>query len=146
MKLIEKKMNLFEVDSKYYFAHCISADVGINPKAMGLGIVVEFNKRFHMKSKVQQYAQTEQICVDDSILIDKVFNLITKSKYYGKPTYNTLITALENMKKQIINNQIKYIAIPKLGCGLDRLSWGKAREIIQKLFKDIDIEVLVCSL
>jgi len=146
MKLIEKKMNLFEVDDKYYFAHCISVDAGTNKKAMGLGIVVEFNKRFHMKSKIQQYAKTEQICVGDSILIDKVFNLITKSKYYGKPTYNTLIAALKNMKKQIINDRIKYLAIPKLGCGLDRLQYGRVREIIQDIFKDVDVEILVCSL
>lgn len=26
MTLIEKQMNLFDVDEKYYLAHCISAD------------------------------------------------------------------------------------------------------------------------
>jgi len=114
MELIEKKMNLFNVDNKYYFAHCISADAGTDNRAMNLGIVVEFNKRFHMKSKIKEYARTEQICIGDSILIDRVFNLITKSKYYGKPTYNTLINALKNMKNQIINNNIKYLSIPRL--------------------------------
>lgn len=29
MQLIEKKMNLFEVDDKYYFVHCISGDYAL---------------------------------------------------------------------------------------------------------------------
>lgn len=148
MKLIEKKMNLFEVDDKYYFTHCISADAGTNPKAMGLGIVIEFNKKFHMKSKIQSYVKDsgQNLKVGQCILIDKVANLITKSKYYGKPTYNTLKMSLEDLKDFVISENIQYLAMPKIGCGLDRLSWGKVREIIQDIFKDTDIEILVCSL
>ena len=26
---------------------------------------------------------------------------------------------------------IKYLAMPKIGCGLDRLQWGKVKEIIE---------------
>lgn len=81
MELIEKKMNLFSVDDKYYLAHCISADAGTDNRAMGLGVVVQFNKKFYMKSKIQNYAKSNDIKVGDSILINKVFNLITKSKY-----------------------------------------------------------------
>jgi hypothetical protein len=146
MKLIEKKVNLFEVEDKYYFAHCISADAGTDNRAMGLGIVLEFNKRFHMKSKIQQYAKTKQISVGDSILIDKVFNLITKSKYYGKPTYDTLTKSLINMKEICVQENIKYLAMPKIGCGLDKLSYSKVKEIIKDIFNDTDIEILVCYL
>lgn len=148
MKLIEKKMNLFEVDSKYYFAHCISADAGINPKAMGLGIVVEFNKKFHMKSKIQQYVKDsgQNLKVGQCVIIGKVVNLITKSKYYGKPTYNTLRMSLEDLKDFVISENIKYLAMPKLGCGLDRLQYGRVRSIIQDVFTGLDIEILVCYL
>lgn len=41
--------NLFSVSEDYYLAHCISADFG-----MGKGIVVEFNKKFDMKRKLQR--------------------------------------------------------------------------------------------
>lgn len=146
MELIEKKMNLFNVDNKYYLAHCISADSGIDNRAMGLGIVVEFNKKFHMKSKIQNYAKSNNIKVGDAILIDRVFNLITKSKYYGKPTYDTLRSSLESVKQQIINNDIKYLACPRLGCGLDRLQWGRVRSIIQDVFTGLNLEILVCRL
>ena len=44
----EDRKDLFKVPEDYYLAHCISADFG-----MGKGIVVEFNKRFDMKRKLQ---------------------------------------------------------------------------------------------
>ena len=44
----EEVRDLFSVPDDYYLAHCISADFG-----MGKGIVVEFNKRFDMKHKLQ---------------------------------------------------------------------------------------------
>ena len=44
----EESKDLFTVPGDYYLAHCISADFG-----MGKGIVVEFNKRFDMKRKLQ---------------------------------------------------------------------------------------------
>jgi hypothetical protein len=146
MKLIENKMNLFDLDNKYYLAHCISADAGIDNRAMGLGIVVQFNKIYHMKSKIKEYVKFNDIKVGDAILIDKVFNLITKSKYYGKPTYDTLKMSLENMRHQIINNKIHYLAMPKLGCGLDKLQYGRVRSIIQDVFTGLDLEILVCKL
>ena len=37
--------------------------------------------------------------------------------------------------------EIKYLGLPKIGCGLDRLQWGKVREIIKEEFKDLDIEI-----
>ena len=44
----EEVRDLFSVPEDYYLAHCISADFG-----MGKGIVVEFNKKFNMKYKLQ---------------------------------------------------------------------------------------------
>lgn len=146
MNLIEKKMNLFDVDDKYYFAHCISADVGTDNRAMGMGIVIEFNKRFNMKSKLQKLAKGQNYDYPQAILIDKVFNLITKAKYYGKPTYGTLNNALVDMRDTCIQENIKYLAICKLGCGLDKLKWDIVKINIEEIFKDTDIEILVCSL
>jgi len=79
-------------------------------------------------------------------LIDRTFNLITKSKYYGKPSYETMRTSLESMKDIIIENDIKYIGLPKIGSGLDRLVWVAVREIIKDVFKDLDVEIVVCYL
>ncbi|NFD87520.1 macro domain-containing protein [Clostridium botulinum] len=146
MELIEKKMNLFEVDDKYYLAHCISADCTTDSRSMGRGIVVEFNKRFDMKNKIREFYGKTTVKIGDVALIGRVFNLITKGKYYGKPTYLSFSIMLEELKSQVVENNIKYLAIPKIGCGLDRLSWGRVREMIKETFQDVDIKILVCSL
>lgn len=140
MKLNEQRGNLFELDNKkYVYAHCISAD-----HKMGAGIAVEFNKRFKLESQFKAIEQEGvRINVGSAWLIGKVFNLITKSKYYGKPTYKTLQMTLDDMKETCEIEGIKYLAIPKIGCGLDRLSWGKVREMIKDTFKDLDIEIEV---
>ena len=45
MKLNVKKGNLFELDNKYALCHCVSQDCD-NYKSWGMGIAVEFKKRF----------------------------------------------------------------------------------------------------
>ena len=80
------------------------------------------------------------------IQIDRVFNLITKAKYWHKPTYNSLEEAVVIMKELALNEDVKFIAMPKIGCGLDKLQWGKTKEIIQNVFEDTDIEILICHL
>ena len=146
MELVEKKMNLFDVPDDYYFTHCISDDF-----ALGAGIAVEFNKRYQMRKKLKElYPDLNgveyHIGGASCILVDNVFNLVTKEKCYYKPTYQTLKRAIESMVGKCIELDVKKVAMPKIGCGLDQLQWDKVREILINMFKDIDIEILVCYL
>ena len=99
MEFREEKRDLFSVPEDYYLAHCISADF-----AMGKGIVVEFNRRFDMKNKLKahypDYLDQWQKEKKSSgcVLAGRVFNLITKERYFQKPTYETMRGALECMK------------------------------------------------
>ena len=141
----EEIRDLFSVPDDYYLAHCISADFG-----MGKGIVVEFNKRFDMKHKLQtKYPNF----VNDyhhnrwggmALIEGRVINLITKERYWQKPTYHTMREAL-NIARLRIPSECKRIAMPIIGCGLDRLEWCKVSEIIKEVFEDTDVEILVCK-
>ena len=42
--------------------------------------------------------------------------------------------------------QIKRLAMPKIGCGLDKLKWEDVSKIIKDVFSDTDIEIIVCYL
>lgn len=137
--------NLFSVEDDFYLAHCISADF-----ALGAGIAVEFNKRFNMKQQLQNKHPnfieewTHHGYVGFCILEDKVFNLITKERYFQKPTYDSITQALVCMKDICIFNHIDKIAMPLIGCGLDRLDWNKVSNIIKEVFNDTAVEILVC--
>lgn len=143
----EEIRDLFSVPEDYYLAHCISADFG-----MGKGIVVEFNKRFDMKSKLQsKYSDylnqyTHHRIGGDCVLEGRVLNLITKERYFHKPTIITMRLALQKMKKICIENNIIKIAMPTIGAGLDRLSWSAVSDQIHMIFDDTDIEILVCKI
>ena len=143
----EEIKDLFSVSDDYYLAHCISADFG-----MGRGIVVEFNKRFDMKNRlIKKHPEFVKEWDDISykgtcLLEERVLNLITKRNYWCKPTYQTLTNALIAMKILASRYEIKKIAMPLIGCGLDRLEWSRVSQIIQETFRDMDIEILVCKL
>lgn len=143
----EEVRDLFSVPEDYYLAHCISADFG-----MGKGIVIEFNKRFDMKGKLQRKypdylnKYTHYRIGGDCILEGRVLNLITKERYFHKPTIITMRLALLKMKKICIENNITKIAMPTVGAGLDRLSWSAVSDQIRLIFDDTDIEIVVCKI
>jgi len=135
------QQNLFSVGEEYYLAHCISADFG-----MSKGIAVEFNNRFDMKNKLTNKYGFEWDGNGYCILEDKVFNLITKPNYWLKPDYDTLKQALVSMKEISLSKGINQIAMPMIGCGLDRLSKTGVLHKIAEVFNDTSIDILICTL
>ena len=75
-----------------------------------------------------------------------IYNLVTKDKYFNKPTYNTILSSLSDMKKHAIKNDVKKICMPMIGCGLDRLQWIRVKDIIHDVFKDSNINVIIYKL
>lgn len=155
MKFRLVKKDLFKVDNCYY-AHCVSRDY-----ALGAGIAVEFDKRYNMSKKLIHMGEKHPSTLKQKcVCIDNVLNLVTKEKYWHKPTYESLRGSLLEMKeliKQIMEynelcgddsvyDNINKIAMPKIGCGLDRLSWDIVEGMIKEIFQDLDIEIIVCYL
>ena len=142
--MIFKEINgdLFESDEKYTLVHCISADC-----AMGAGIAKTFDDRMpKMKKLLKRTIRENNMQGYFAILYQgerNVINLITKERYWHKPTYSSLKASLLNAKNIAIRNDIKYLAMPVIGCGLDRLQWSKVSVIIKEVFADTDIEIVV---
>lgn len=137
----EEQRDLFTVGDDYYLAHCISADF-----KLGAGIAVEFDRRFNCKAQLKElYKQTNQYEEPGYVLpTGKVFNMVTKNSYWEKPTYKTMRMALEDLHRWCKLDGVDKLAMPRIGCGLDRLEWEKVRRMIQYLFADTDVEILVC--
>ena len=138
---------MFDLDNKYALAHCISYDTD-NSKSWNLGIVVEFKKKFSgIKEYTNNFIRENNLscpCVVPYIHNERVvFNLVTKKYYYGKPTYETISKCIKDMAYLCRKLDIKYLGLPKIGCGLDKLQWEKVRKIIKEEFKDLDIEIEV---
>ena len=145
MTIREENMDLFTVPQGYYLAHCISGDF-----ALGAGIAKQFVETYNMREKlIDQFPLEEDEkygYVGEVLLVDNVFNLVTKPRCYHKPTYETLIKTLDEMKNYIVELKITKLAIPQIGCGLDRLDWDEVKELIEEVFDDVDVDILVCIL
>lgn len=137
MTITEIYGDLFTADfNEYTPAHCISSDC-----KMGAGIAVPMKNKFHLNG-LKDYSK-EELEFPTCIYYNGVFNLITKKKYWHKPTYATLRASLSVMKRLTKKHNIHKIVMPKIGSGLDRLNWPEVKKIIEQSLFDTDIEILV---
>ena len=72
-------------------------------------------------------------------------NLVTKERYWGKPTYQSMEAALQALKRLCRQEGIEGLAMPCIGCGLDRLAWGKVSAMIREVFSDTACDILVVT-
>ena len=141
MNITVEKRDLFTVPQGYYLAHCISADF-----ALGAGIAKTFDEVYNMRFKLFREYDNYEYEGGDALLIDNVFNLVTKPKCYHKPRYETVSEALEVMKEIMETNATTKLAMPKIASGLDRCEWSRVYEIICEVFEDTNVEILSCEL
>lgn len=145
MTINEINGDLFRVPQGYYLAHCISGDY-----ALGAGIAKKFNAEYNMRFKLfRDYAIPDgekSANVGRALLIDNVFNLVTKERCFHKPTYDTLYDTLVDMREQCEDFDITRLAMPLIGCGLDKLEWDKVKDVIEDVFENTNIEILICIL
>lgn len=136
--------NLFDYYGKAFLVHCISADF-----ALGKGIAKEFDKRFQVKRKLQLYKPNYLTYYNinnikgDVIFVGSIANLITKERYFHKPTYESLGESLIKLADICRTNRLQTIAMPLIGCGLDQLEWGKVSDMIKEIFADTDTDIIV---
>lgn len=142
MTLREKNRNLLDVPQGYYLAHCITADF-----SLGAGVAKQIDSIFNMKEKLHRFFTSgAKYHLGDALLVDNVFNLVIKRDSTKKAKYKRLQAALIDMRDQMDDNVVTKVAIPRLGCGHEGMNWEKVKGIINEVFEDTDVEILVCSL
>ena len=142
----EEKMDLLKVPQGWWLAHCISGDF-----ALGAGIAKQIDEMFNMKEMLNLLwgkisPMDGKWSVPCCLPCGNVFNLVTKQRYFQKPTLDSLRTALEEMADYVVEMGVTKLAMPKIGCGLDRLDWDDVSAMIHEIFQDIDVEIMVCVL
>lgn len=72
-----------------------------------------------------------------------VFYLVTKERYYNRPTYETLKSSLVKMKEIMEANGLRDLAMPRIGCGLDGLEWSRVKGIIEEVFRQSNVNIRI---
>lgn len=139
--LSEVRQDLFALDyrNEWSLCHCISEDL-----AMGKGIAVIFRDTFggvdELRRQSRRVGEVAVLPSGDC----SIFYLITKSKYWNKPSYSDLEKTLGELRISLVDKKLTKLAMPKIGCGLDGLEWRKVRAIIERVFAGSGIELRVC--
>ena len=141
MPIQEIKGDLFSAHPHSSLAHCVSHDL-----AMGAGIAVVFKRKFGRLDELR----SQQVKVGGVAVIKEesrfIYYLVTKERYFHKPSYETLTSSLQSMKDHAEQNQVKLISMPLLGCGLDRLQWSSVLTILHNIFDSTPIDIKVYRL
>lgn len=155
MEIVKVKKDLLNVPNTYVVCHCISRD-----GAMGAGVARQIcDKNQKMRETVKNEIKTKNIEVGDNVYYQNpqngrfIVNMITKNNYWNKSYkmkqgeyLNNLKSCLMNLKEYMKNHQISQLAMPKIGCGLDGCSWSEVRKIIEMVFQNEPIRILICYL
>jgi len=137
----EKTCDLFESDPSACLAHCVSRDL-----KMGAGIAVLFKKKVGRMNELKIQAADIGECAILDYGNRFIYNMVTKSRYFQKPTYDSVRAALIFMRDRMVANDMTQLCMPRIACGLDKLVWGNVRQMIIEEFQNTNISVTVCQL
>lgn len=139
----EEQGDLFseKITSEYVLCHCISSDF-----ALGAGIAKKFAAMGVKRKLCADFPKLWEgrgYCLFVEVNGVLVANLVTKERYFHKPTLDTLRQSLEDLREQSAERNLKKLAMPKIGCGLDKLHWEDVSAVIKEVFSGTDMEILV---
>lgn len=105
----ELEGDLFGVEEKFSLCHCVSEDL-----AMGKGIAVLFKEKFGGIKNLRDQKGTIGNGAFLKVSERYVFYLITKAKYFNKPTLKDLKDSITWMRDHCVEKKIKCLAMPKV--------------------------------
>jgi len=135
--------HLKEVDGDLFtsnssLCHCISKDC-----RLGKGVAKIFREKFGRIKELEESGAKIGGVATLKVGDRYIYNLVTKPKYSDKPSYDSLRRSLEAMKEHALLHNVDKISMPKIGCGLDGLSWPAVRTLIKNVFQKHDIKITV---
>lgn len=119
---------------------------------MGKGIALMFKERF--KDNFRQYAQAckagqvhvGQMFVTEPAELDGprwIVNFPTKQHWRHPSRLEWIVAGLQDLRRVLIENGARSVAIPPLGAGNGGLDWSSVRRQIEAALGDLDIEIMV---
>ena len=123
-------------------AHFVSSDF-----KMTKGVARQISSAYPYISKTLQSLETP--IVESSVAVSLPWNnksnfqFSYKISFFEKLTYYNLSRSLNCMKKHLLQKGIQQIALPKFGCGLDKLKESRVFSLISDVFEKTDIKIFL---
>lgn len=68
-----------------------------------------------------------------------IYYLVTKQRYFHKPTLRDLEQSLGALKCHCDAHGVTKLAMPLIGCGLDRLQWADVEPLLARILTGMDV-------
>lgn len=119
---------------------------------MGKGIALMFKERF--ADNFRRYAaacKAKEVCTGKMFITEVreldgprwIVNFPTKQHWRGDSKIEWITEGLRDLRRFLIDNKVKSIAIPPLGAGNGGLNWAEVRPHIEEVLAGLDTEILV---
>lgn len=141
------KGNLLEADTEA-LVNTVNT-VGV----MGKGIALQFKETFPYNYEIYLAACKNGFLVPGKLLAVKdrtlqgeklVINFPTKTEWFKKSQYIYIEDGLKELRELILDENIKSIAIPPLGCGNGGLRWEKVKLMIEQHLGDLNnVDIII---
>jgi hypothetical protein len=101
--------------------------------------VDNFGKVDELKNQKKTVGEVAHLVLEDRC----IFYLITKENFWNIPSYESLWSSLNEMSTLCVKNKVKYLSMPVIACGLDRLNWTFVKDLIEKAFLKTGVEITI---
>lgn len=128
------KKDLLDMPVYYHIAHCIPADITFYGDT-----AKRINEFYNMGEALARDFMdfSGEYKVGTAILINNVFNLIATERKHKRPVMDDLYECVYDMATYCASIGIKYLAMPRIGCGHNKLEWNDVREMIVSTFLEV---------
>ncbi|MBK7660315.1 MAG: macro domain-containing protein [Betaproteobacteria bacterium] len=119
---------------------------------MGKGIALMFKERFAENFRLYSAAckasqiQTGKVFVTEVHELNGprwIINFPTKQHWRAPSRMEWIVEGLQDLRRVLLANEVKSVAIPPLGSGNGGLEWADVRAQIEAALGDLDIDILV---
>ena len=128
--------------SPHSFAHCISADL-----AMAKGLARQIKSWYPAAPSAIRLRYPPDIGsvlnYADPISERYILSLVTKPRYYHKPTYESVLASLYELREIVLDAGISHLSLPKLASGYDKLDFNIVFELICQVFDPLPITIYI---
>lgn len=122
-----------------HIAHCVAEDL-----VLGAGIAKPIKHLMGGVSQLEAQSHTVGSCPFVKQNNRYIFNLVTKTdSRRARPTLVSLKAALDALHSQCVRLNVHEVHIPRIGCGLDRLSWNEVSVVIKATLVDTEPPIAV---
>lgn len=130
----ELKEDLLAMPVYYNIAHCIPADFtvyGVTAKRIDeMYDLINLLKRDYLDWEIQP-------AVGDVNYLKNLFTLFATPKKYARPSMEDLRKCIANLAQECVDLGIMYLAMPRIGCGHNKLNWDEVKDMICEEFKKV---------